>query len=908
MKTLLKAAVVIVCAFATIAPAIASADTVSDSEAMMSRLPQLYITEISLPKTEFSAGEAVEGEFKLLNAGTVDEPSAYYRIYLSQYDKTSPFPVAYLDSLSFGPIYAKAGEELAVPFSYVIPRSANGDNLGIRIRAFTKTGAPLGWEDKPVKVTGGAGMLSVTSAYLEVGGKKFQLQNGPTVKAGETPVLNLSVKGGPEKVALTPSFKIYDRAAIGQPLMTKDDSAQKIEIVAGKTVATKVTLPLPEKPGVYVALVEFLDDSGISRLPVMEVRYIKEGQILTIQSVSSDQTILEAGEKANITLVFTGTPADIASGNPEAKKYGEARLEMSVINEQGKAVGLVSGDYEFGSYGALKIPVEAETGAKALAVSLSVTKDGKTLATYSAPLSPNFETLRGEYLEYVLLVRSVIMVISIIIVIIVAFMIRRNKAVPAAIAAFAIFAAGTIYGSGMFATEKAAAFDYIYLRDPEYTLVRGGNYPHLEIIITKPLPNHPFKKGGSFYVIGSVIDLVCNNTAYRDTKVTVWRDGVTPKTAIITATNLGDAFKIDSDLSHVAWLNEAAFSIGPFVVTENEGIYGKFYVKAEDRWNDPTGKFSIWEMRTGEEKILSARTPIASLSFSPATVASGASSIMTWSAGYAENPTATCQLYDPTKSAWENVSCSGSRTISSITSARTYKFRARKYVTWQINSSGGGSMVYLTGESPATVNVSNNTTGGDGTGTSGDGTTGTEGDGGGGVNGGGSSCTGNKPDSGIACTGQGTAGNWKAVASCTEVGGSCEYVCDWSKGYEFDSASNSCKYEGIGGPGSSGITISCFANYSERRKGLPVTWTAEVKNRPYNNVPGLVNNGNIVWQTDGLPSGSYVFGDNTLKVAYSAAGSYGMSLLIVNKNESVQCTVPAGGLEVRVYDPSTTEN
>ncbi|MEI8123838.1 MAG: hypothetical protein WCG60_01570, partial [bacterium] len=153
----------------------------------LNNMPSVQTYNFKLDKAIYKAGDTVKGTFFIKNDRAYNLPDLKYTVSLAgEYDKRTGLPAMVYDSKSFGPVFLAGSEESKeVSFSYKLPESYAGDNFGIQIKTFTNAGIPLGWNSVLIKINGVSGVLKIDSAYVEVDGKKFSLQEGPTIKEGK---------------------------------------------------------------------------------------------------------------------------------------------------------------------------------------------------------------------------------------------------------------------------------------------------------------------------------------------------------------------------------------------------------------------------------------------------------------------------------------------------------------------------------------------------------------------------------------------------------------------------------------------------------------------------------------------------------------------------------------------------
>jgi hypothetical protein len=460
-------------------------------------LPELYVKDIILEKAEYKSGDIVSGSFILLNSKDLSVPDAYYEIMLvGNYQDNGLAGMVYDRSLR-GPVHV-AGQELKkIDFTYNLPAAIAGDNLGIQIGARTSAGIPLGWSDAFLKVTGGLSTLTVSSAIVNVDNKNFGLQNGPTIYEGKTGKLALTlVNNSLENISVVPKISIYNRT-IGTSLLA-EESLPVIETVTqtpAKNYNLNFTLPtFNYRAGVYAGRLDLVDAQGVKRAPSVDFRYIVAGDIFTIQNVSIDKEAVKKGEDIKLTVGFTGATYDITT--LESTGAEEADLNIELFDQTGKSVASHTELINFNKVQSQIFTLKAEKEASALAVKITVSKDGKVLTTYNTALSADFSP-KEEDLN---LWQVALYVVLVIIIVIIFFLLlrKKNKNIITPIAGAMILFG--IFGLTNFTQAYTIVSD---------TTESGKFSP--TITMSVPTENQEVTAGARFHARGNVLTSFCTN-------------------------------------------------------------------------------------------------------------------------------------------------------------------------------------------------------------------------------------------------------------------------------------------------------------------------------------------------------------------------------------------------------------
>ncbi len=406
-----------------------------------------HITGVSLDKSSYNSGDTVSGTTDLINNGGADVPDIYLDVSLAGGYSNSPssyhIPKTIYDTKSFGPIYIRAGESLSVPFSYFLPSNVGGNNLGIRVKARLASGLFLGFKDSFINVSGGNPFLKVQNAYIGIGKNVYTINAGPTIYASTTAVLHVGVyNGASSAMTVSPKVEIYNRIVQGDAL--KSANLSKVKIPAKGNYEILIPLDLMDNiPGVYVARLSLLDDTGNLAAEEVDYRYIVAGLVATIQSVSLN--------KQSLVISYSGSTHDI--GTTSAEIFGQADLKAKIFNDKtneliGESNGQVSLDADYATT-SLNIGTKGEAQSKR--VEITIEKDGKILASYhNVFISPDNS---AQFSPSTMLFAALILIILIVIGIITVK--SRNKKVGLSMFfAFALIT-GAIIFTGDVAVEAA---------------------------------------------------------------------------------------------------------------------------------------------------------------------------------------------------------------------------------------------------------------------------------------------------------------------------------------------------------------------------------------------------------------------------------------------------------------------
>ena len=397
--------------------------------------PEVYVFDLVLDKATYKPGETVSGSFSVINSKETKTPNIFFNTFLA-----GGYNGGDLNKYEYGiqksDLFLLAPKEKReIKFSYKLPMSAEGygtnDILKIKIKAHTENGWPLGWQDTMITVVGDnlLSNIKITSPSVKVANKTYSLEAGPTVHAGEKASLSLKINNPSDKeIKVTPQFSIFGQEINSTPL--KSYSEKQIILKAKETADLEYVLPdFDFTPLVYTGELSFVDGSNIARSNVVKFRYIIGGDIVNIHNITADKGEVAGGEKLTLKMLFTGTPIDISKLEQNFPVI-MADVDIKVFNESDALVASYINKIDIN-----KLPnsfdLMTQTGAKAMRVEATISREGKILDEYKADLSADYtevkrialaEAQRNRYMVY-----AGILLLVIIIIIVAIKMFRKNK-------------------------------------------------------------------------------------------------------------------------------------------------------------------------------------------------------------------------------------------------------------------------------------------------------------------------------------------------------------------------------------------------------------------------------------------------------------------------------------------------
>ncbi len=529
--------------------------------------PQIYVNNLVLDKTTVQQGAVVTGHADFINRGNAASSDIYYDVILDG-NFVNRVPQAMYDSIRQGPVSLDIGESKRVNFSYALPVGFAGADMGVRLQAVLKSGIHMGWSDAHLIVNGTSTILKAGSASLVVDGKSYLPDSGPTVSTGNSVAYNVTLTN-PLKSDITvlPHVQVY-RYGAGNVIVS-DTKGDAVTIPAGKSVQTSVSLPdLNGNSGVYYGNLSFVDNGNSQKSQDMTFRYIIAGNIVTIQSVSADQTSAVTGDTVNVTVTYTGAPVNIDDGQHVAN--GMVNMTVTAFDAEGHQVGQAAGEVDASKpVQASLIAVPITANANALRFDVKVQMGSSILSQYSGNIltASNRSVLPLTAKSKMALYLA--MAISLVAILLGVILIRKSKkdknSPPIIGLQGALLLTVAFFGLSILRLGVLNAFVM-----QSTTFVNYGDYSsEYPLFINFPYDNQSMVPGQQFYLEGMAIFSECDNIDYAAQHVSVTYNGnyndfivgpITPSTAS------------SSEYSIISQVNDI-FSLGPFTAPASNGNY-----------------------------------------------------------------------------------------------------------------------------------------------------------------------------------------------------------------------------------------------------------------------------------------------------------------------------------------------
>jgi len=390
--------------------------------------PEIYIKNLVLDKTQYAAGDTVKGTFTAYNTRDTGAANVYYEIWLVGDYQKNGLASSFYDNNKIGPQYFAPKESKDASFSYKIPATIAGNNLGIQVRAVLGTDTLMSWVDAKIKVSGVMGLLQVTNAFVQSGDTKFYVQAGPTLKEDKTAFLGVDLKNTlTSSITFTPQIKIYNW---GTQLLVKEEKLSAVTIAAGTSKQVKYDLPRFDNSGaVYVGEISFFDAAGSMKAQTIAFRYLVAGDLVVIHNFSIDKVKVKTGDTITATMQYTGASPDIELTVPTAPATSVYSLGVKLTSKTGETVANYSENFNFNTSTEKTFSIKSLADANGITADLTVKNGDKIVTQYKAVFPGVAEekpvtTTSNNNLLYKIIGFAIIIILAIVALI---FLIKKKK-------------------------------------------------------------------------------------------------------------------------------------------------------------------------------------------------------------------------------------------------------------------------------------------------------------------------------------------------------------------------------------------------------------------------------------------------------------------------------------------------
>jgi hypothetical protein len=402
------------------------------------QVPELYITNLSIEKTNYQLGDRVSGSFTLNNNAEFDASDIHYSISLE--DGFAGIS----SSDDIGPFFVHGSSSEIISFDYLIEEKVKDSN-NLQIFIYKSDGTIIAREKINISISGeniaypeyklklveqdlfdGYEIPSVEELEELVAGitdplelekeaikiqqaqfadTGFSLDSIPFVEPGKK--LNIIVEDGDiEKVEV----QIFERSFSGSPV---DSVFAETEEVDGEST---VSLPTDLDPGYYVG------EISAEGYATVRFAYNILGTQASILNISSDVLSPNKGQQLKVNLLIGGWPVDVVGSDidsrPEAVKF-----DLIVSNQDGELVDEFVRTVEIPetiedngqSFNIFELPItlQAKTSAESVLFDLTIydAENGDILDTLQTQFASDMET---EESSFILIAVSIIVLVALV--------------------------------------------------------------------------------------------------------------------------------------------------------------------------------------------------------------------------------------------------------------------------------------------------------------------------------------------------------------------------------------------------------------------------------------------------------------------------------------------------------------
>lgn len=544
-------------------------DVIIYSETEHSRY-EVYSTDLKLEKESYEIGETVKGSFIVHNINSFSLNDLVFDVSLAGQYSSAGIPAVYFDTITPEKIPSISPKnKQTINFEYKIPSITTGNNLGIQVVIKSDSGRVLSWIDAPISVTGEAVellilkdiKLKVRDLELSEDAETFdyEIQHGPTLQKKHQGELEISFTNLEDfNVDIIPNVIIFDKSTSGE-VVEKVVLEQKI-VNASSDQTLSWILPKPEKPGVYLARVNFLNQEEVQVALPVEVKYIIAGDIFTIVDVTTDVTSVKSGDTFPVFATIIGNPIDIVDyENVQKIQDTQITLSITINDASGKIVATNESPFNLNESKDVSVSLTAESSSNEMIINTKLLdENGNVLASHVANLP------KGEN-DYNISTVLLYILLGIVLALVVSILFKHKKSLSNIKVVIVILFVGM---SGIFFnTENALAVQQ------EYSV--GGNGINLQynpnnVTVNSPQPPsvRSYTPGESFNFQVNFDAAACNNgpqyvSVFTERDGSIWAANTPPSNVL--------AYSSGADITNLSWWGDV--NNGKLAGSESDTTY-----------------------------------------------------------------------------------------------------------------------------------------------------------------------------------------------------------------------------------------------------------------------------------------------------------------------------------------------
>ena len=349
---------------------------------------------------------------------------------------------------------------------YQSPEYLNGDFI-LWLKIKDESGLVLALQSFNVNLAGSAEFIEQGNpCYLTIEGEKdqkYNLAQGVDLKKEEKLFLNCQTKNFTgEAVAVLPVIEFYQRDLYGKKT-GEYKASQDESITFGKDEEKliKIAIPLPENPQAYDAKIVFEKDGKIISNPAI-AHFVLSGKSGAIINASLDKNQYTSGEKAQLTLLWTGSADTFRNSRTGGSFLVGPTFEVTFKTTDGTLCNSQS-TYQIGEFKTI-LSIPLEKACVYPTVTIKLVDEGQVLYEKVITTEPEKETKeqttateQAKKNNLILLV--VILFAGLVLALFSSIYLRRKKARGISKVLFFLL----VFGASFLVAEQTRAWsDYLY--------------------------------------------------------------------------------------------------------------------------------------------------------------------------------------------------------------------------------------------------------------------------------------------------------------------------------------------------------------------------------------------------------------------------------------------------------------
>ena len=407
---------------ATVSGPASSTSSTSTLQQVESFKSGIRMQDLTLDKKNYTVGDAVNGSFVLKNIGDIALDKLSYQVMFVGLQDKSKAPKTFYDvTQPSSPIIIEAKGNRAIKFSYKLSSVPSDKNLGIMISVKNIEGRVVGWDSKPVAISGQKTyILEPLRASLSSKGESSENAKSIRISAGDELSLSASYANkSKETITAIPVLVVMgeDEKPINNLSKTQ---AQKREIKPNSPETFSFDISTQKlKPGNYMTYVSVIDSHGVERVPAVSKSFIVTGDFVSVRGAYTNlrDFTFKQSETVPIAFFYTGS-----TGIAKSPVSINADVSVQLFNEKKELLGETNITQIFGKSGYMTIPIKINKNTKSrlLGVSIVVKKGPATLSLFEGGVvydpskisNPSVNISNSHALMYVIFVLGILAIIA----------------------------------------------------------------------------------------------------------------------------------------------------------------------------------------------------------------------------------------------------------------------------------------------------------------------------------------------------------------------------------------------------------------------------------------------------------------------------------------------------------------